>query len=145
MNRFFSFIMAIAIFFPATAFADPGSEPWVTFSQSTTAAQVGHISGGSGALLVINAGDTNSALLHVNSSNAYVCFDPDIAAASTGAARVTMKLALSAVPADNAAITMPAIPVNGTDCIDIVRGAYWINIDTPASGAEVAHLIVQGR
>ena len=127
MNRFQFFVLA-ALLLAAPALADPGSSTWTKFGSTQT---VSRIQSGQTAQMVFTAGATNSVLLEV-AATADICFDPDVLT-SGGTARITAKRALTTAGSDDAAITVPAIPFDGSNCRQIEAGPYWIQVDTAAT------------
>ena len=126
---------------PGLAHADPSTTAWVLFG---TATETTSVSSGKTVSYSPIAAAANSTLLYISAEIADACFDPNTAGGA-GSSRVTLKRALTAAGSDNAAIAIPALPVDGTDCVVLVAGLYWAQIDTAATGAETPILVVTGR
>lgn len=137
-------IVAMALAIAAPAFANPGVEPWVKDSQSAATTETTFVSAGGAVYLSLNSGSGNSKVLRVSAAQADLCFDPDVGGTG-GSARVNVYRALDYNDTTNAAILVGAPPFDGSDCIEITIGRYWIEVTTAATGGEVARVLVQGR
>jgi|TARA_R110002074_G_scaffold263599_3_gene435653 hypothetical protein len=133
------FIILCAIFMATSASADAGSGIWTSNGSSPTTT----VSAGKRAYFQFAAGASNSKLIYV-SANSYVCFDTDIASATVGAARITIRLAIASAGTDVSSVSIASPAFNTTDCRDIRVGSYWINIVTQPAGSEVARVMIQG-
>ena len=141
--RALSFIVALGVLLamPHLAAADPSTDTWVKFG-TTSATKT--VSSGNIVVFTFPVGGVNSTLITVTAKMADACFDADTGGAG-GTGRATLKLALTAAGSDNAAITVPALITDNTDCIELIRGTYWAQIDTAATASEVPTIVIYGR
>ena len=74
-----------------------------------------------------------------------LCFDPDTAGAA-GAARISVyRIITPTVATINGSILLPTIPVDNSDCTQLVRGLYWVEVTTGPGGGETPVVTVSGR
>lgn len=126
------------------ALADPGVGAFTNakFNGSTTVVKVG-----GGELVYSFTTAVDSVAFRVDSPLGDLCFDTDTASATVGAARISV---LRAVDSTNrvtiSSIALPAVPFDGTDCLELTGGAqYWIKVDTGRAGAETPVATITGR
>lgn len=88
---------------------------------------------------------TDSALVNVTTPVADLCFDPDTLGAA-GAARISVYrvVTLSAVTI-NASILLPSVVTDNSDCLEIVRALYWVEVTTGPGGGEAPIVTISGR
>lgn len=141
--RLLSLLAALGamLVFAQPAAADPSTDTWVKFGTTTA---VENVSGGNTVVFAFPVGAVNSTIITVTAKIADVCFDADTGG-SGGTGRVTLKLALTLDGSDDAAIVVPALITNNSDCIEIIAGKYWAQIDTAATSAEIPIVVIKGR
>lgn len=88
---------------------------------------------------------TDSALVNVTTPIADLCFDPDTVGAA-GAARISVyRVVTLSAPTINASILLPSVPTDNSDCLEIVRALYWVEVTTGPSGGEFPIVTISGR
>lgn len=88
---------------------------------------------------------TDSTLFYVRTPLADLCFDPDTGGTG-GAARISVYRPVDPqVATINGSILVPSIPIDNSDCVQIVNGVYWVEVTTGPSGGEAAVVTVTGR
>lgn len=125
--------LVLLLVLPFSADADPGSGDWLNESGGLTS----FVFENETARYTFST-ITNSKVIQVFPALADVCLiSKDGGGSLDGLGRATMyRVIRSDSPLTNDAILMPAIPSNGADCIIIVAGKYWVEvdaIDTPSS------------
>lgn len=135
-------LLGAALILSLPAAAVPGSLAWLKDGGSSETTQV---SAGSTASIQFTAADATGAskVLRVNSDVAQICFIPDTGGVA-GLARISFFRAVGTSLLDTAAIALPSITFDGTDCDSIVAGTYWFEIGTAADGVTNAIVTITG-
>lgn len=131
----------IALLGSAPAKANPESGAW---TNALTGAPDDTVNFDETVQFAITSG-TDSALVNVTTPIADLCFDPDTLTAA-GAARISVYrvVTLSAVTI-NASILLPSVPIDNSDCLELVRALYWVEVTTGPSGGETPLVTISGR
>lgn len=88
---------------------------------------------------------TDSALVNVTTPIADLCFDPDTSGAA-GAARISVyRVVTLSAPTINGSILLPSVPTDNSDCLEIVRALYWVEVTTGPGGGETPIVTISGR
>lgn len=74
-----------------------------------------------------------------------LCFEPNTLGAG-GAARISVyRVVVPSIPTINASILLPSVPIDSSDCLEIVNGTYWVEVTTGPGGGEAAVVAVTAR
>lgn len=132
--------LVVALLSPLLARANPETGAWVN---SFNARPDSNVEVGDTIQFDVADG-TDSALFVVSSGLADLCFDPDVGG-SSGAARVTLYRTVDPhVATINGSVPI-SVPIDNSDCVEIVPGTYWVEVTTGPSGGETAVVTVTGR
>lgn len=126
---------------PTPAPASPESGVWVNASSGDvdTLVEFGD------TVVFTLSGGTDSTLVTVTTTAADLCFDPDTGG-SAGSARISVYRPVNPATATiNGSILLPSQPVDNSDCVQLVRGTYWVEVTTAPTGGEVAVVSITGR
>lgn len=123
------------------AAASPESGVWINASDGSADTLVEY---GDTVVFTLSGG-TDSTLVTVTTTAADLCFDPDTGG-SAGSARISVYRPVNPATATiNGSILLPSQPVDNSDCVQLVRGTYWVEVTTAPTGGEVAVVSITGR
>lgn len=130
-----------ALWLSAPAFSNPETGQWY----NTRSAELDDTINFDETIQYTITANTDSALFNVTTPVADLCFDPDTSGAA-GATRISVYrvVSLSAVTI-NASILLPSVPTDNSDCLQLVRALYWVEVTTGPSGGETPVVTVSGR
>lgn len=120
--------------------ADPGAGAWVDLFTGAARSVINFDE--SIRFTITSAAE--SAAFTVDTPYADLCFDPDTGG-SAGSARVTAyRIVNPTVRTINASIPI-TVPSDNSDCAQLVRGIYWVEVTVGPTGGEAAVVTVTGR
>lgn len=130
-----------AALLPASGLANPQTGPWVDAGTGAPADVVNYDQ----TIQFSITSATDSATFSVATPYADLCFDPDTLG-SAGSARISVyRVILLDQPTIDGSILLPTVPVDNSDCLQLVRAVYWVEVTTGPTGGETPVVTVSGR
>lgn len=141
LSRVIPLLVAAVLILPAAALANPETGPWFNATSGAPDDTVNFDE----TIRFSLSGGTDSAIFNVTTPYADLCFDPDTAGAA-GSARISVYRIISLDAATiNGSILLPTVPIDNSDCLQLVRALYWVEVTTAPTGGEAAVVTVSGR